>query len=89
MIDFYDQGGGENEFTERFGNKAKALKPLKLTADEKEALLAFLEELSGEEIKMAVPQVPKYDVAPDVPGLTQARAKRIGLETYLRATGAK
>lgn len=89
VIDFYDQGGGENEFTKRFGNKAKALKPLKLSADEKEALIAFLEELSGEEIKMAVPQVPKYEMAPDVPGLTQARAKRIGLEAHLPATGRK
>jgi cytochrome c peroxidase len=89
VIDFYDQGGGENEFTKRFGNKAKDLKPLKLTKGEKEALVAFLEELSGEEIKMAVPQVPKYEVAPDVPGLTQARAKRVGLEAFLPATGRK
>jgi len=89
VVDFYDQGGGENEFTKRFGNRAKALKPLKLAKDEKEALVAFLEELSGEEIRMAVPQVPKYGVAPDVPGLTQAKAKRIGLETHLSATGRK
>jgi len=89
VIDFYDKGGGENEFTKQIGNKAKALKLLKLAKDEKEALVAFLEELSGEEIRMAVPQVPKYDVMPDVPGLTQAQAKRIGLETYLAATGKK
>jgi len=89
VVDFYDQGGGENEFTKRFGNKAKALKPLKLAKDEKEALVAFLEELSGEEIRMTPPQVPKYGVASDVPGLTQAKAKRIGLETYLSTTGRK
>lgn len=79
VIDFYDKGGGENEFTQKVGNKAKKLKPLNLTKDEKAALLAFLEEISGEEIKMAVPQVPGYGVEPDVPGLTQAKAKRIGL----------
>jgi len=81
VIDFYDKGGGENEFTKRYGNKAKALKPLNLSKDEKEALVAFLDEISGEEIKMAVPLVPKYAVEPDVPGLTQAQAKRIGLAT--------
>lgn len=89
VIDFYDKGGGENEFTKRYGNKPKELKLLKLTEDEKAALIAFLEELSGEEIKMAVPQVPKYEVAPDIPGLTQTRAKRVGLEAYLSATGKK
>jgi cytochrome c peroxidase len=89
VIDFYDKAGGENEFTERYGNKTKVLKPLKLTQDEKGALIAFLEELSGEEIRMAVPRVPTYAVMPDVPGLTQAQAKRIGLERHLSATGKK
>ncbi|OGA54488.1 MAG: hypothetical protein A3G24_01475 [Betaproteobacteria bacterium RIFCSPLOWO2_12_FULL_62_13] len=89
VIDFYDKGGGENEFTKRYGNKTRILKPLNLTKDEKEALIAFLEELSGEEIKMAVPKVPSYAVKPDVPGLTQAQAKRIGLERHLPAIGKK
>ena len=35
---------------------------------------------------MAIPQVPGYGVMPDVPGLTQAQAKRIGMETYLMST---
>ena len=86
VIDFYNEGGGDNEFTDGthgFNNKTQILKPLNLTDEEKEALVAFLEEISGEEIRMAVPQVPGYEVAPDVPGLTQAKAKRIGLEMYL------
>ncbi len=87
VIDFYNEGGGENEFTKAYGNKTKILKPLGLTDDEKEALVAFLEELSGDEIKMSVPKVPPYAVMPDVPGLTQAKAKRIGLETYLASLG--
>jgi cytochrome c peroxidase len=89
VIDFYDKGGGENEFTKRYGNKAKILKPLNLTKDEKEAVIAFLEELSGEEIKLAAPRVPTYGVMPDVPGLTQAQAKRRGLEQRVSEIGKK
>jgi cytochrome c peroxidase len=87
VIDFYDEGGGDNEFTERYGNKTPILKPLDLSDEEKEALLAFLEELSGEEIVMPIPKVPEYGVMPNVPGLTQAQAKRIGMEAYLSSTG--
>ena len=86
VIDFYNEGGGDNEFTDGthgFNTKTGILKPLNLSDDEKAALVVFLEEISGDEIKMAVPQVPPYDVMPDVPGLTQAQAKRIGLEMYL------
>ena len=86
VVDFYNEGGGDNEFTDGthgLNNKTPILKPLNLTDEEKEALVAFLEEISGEEIKMAVPEVPPYGVMPDVPGLTQAQAKRIGLEMYL------
>lgn len=84
VIDFYNKGGGENEFTQKYGSKSKKLKPLNLTKNEKAALLAFLEELSGEEIRMAVPQVPGYGVASDVPGLTQAQAKQVGLPAHLK-----
>ena len=89
VIDFYDEGGGENEMTKRAGNKSKILKPLNLTDSEKEALVVFLEEISGDEIKMAVPKLPDYAVEPDVPGLTQAAAKRAGMEMYLIRTGRK
>jgi cytochrome c peroxidase len=87
VIDFYNEGGGANEFTERYGNKTPILKPLDLSDEEKQALVTFLEELSGEEIVMPIPQVPEYGVMPNVPGLTQAQAKRIGMETYLSSTG--
>ena len=73
----------------RYANKTKILQPLNLTDAEKEALVAFLEEISGKEIRMAVPKVPPYGVSPDVPGLTQAQAKRIGLETYLSSMAKK
>ena len=86
VIDFYNDGGGENEFTDGthgFKTKTTILKPLNLADEEKAALVTFLEEISGDEIKMKIPELPTYDVMPDVPGLTQAQAKRIGLEMYL------
>ncbi|WP_205231097.1 cytochrome-c peroxidase [Azospira oryzae] len=43
VVEFYNQGGGEAQ------NKTKLLKPLKLTAQEKKDLLAFLEALSMDE----------------------------------------
>jgi cytochrome c peroxidase len=50
VIEFFDQGGGK-------GNSA--LKPLKLTADEKKALKVFLVEgLAGEEIPLKYPKLP-------------------------------
>ncbi|MCP4389336.1 MAG: hypothetical protein GY802_13660, partial [Gammaproteobacteria bacterium] len=70
-----------------FDNKTPILKPLNLSDDEKEALVAFLEEISGEEIKMPVPEVPPYGVKPDVPTLTQAEAKRAGMSIYLNSIG--
>jgi cytochrome c peroxidase len=85
VIDFYNDGGGDNEFTERFANKTPILKPLDLSDEEKEALVMFLDEISGEEIKMAIPKVPIYAVMPGVADLTQAQAKRIGLGFYLTA----
>jgi cytochrome c peroxidase len=87
VVDVYDEGGGDNEFTERFGNKTPILKPLDLSDEEKEALVAFLEEMSGEEIVMPVPKVPGYEAMADVADLTQAKAKRIGLEFYLSSRG--
>ena len=83
VVEFYNDGGGENEMTERVGNKTPILKPLNLTDEEMEALVAFLEEISGDEIVMQIPVIPPYEPMPDVMDLSQARAKRIGLEIYL------
>ncbi|MCP4005268.1 MAG: cytochrome-c peroxidase [bacterium] len=92
VVDFYDEGGGENEFTDGthgFNTKTPILKPLNLSDEEKEVLVIFLEEISGEEITMAVPKIPMYEAMPDVAELTQASAKRIGLETYLSSLAGK
>lgn len=85
VIDFYDRGGAENEFTRRYGSKTPILKPLNLSDQEKAALVAFLDEASGDEITVPAPEIPRYATMPDVPGLTQAGAKRIGIEAYLHA----
>lgn len=47
VIDFYDQGGG----TPVSGTKSPFLVPLGLTAREKAQLVAFLESLTGKEVK--------------------------------------
>ncbi len=68
VVDFYNEGGGKNEFTDGTLAKAKTplLKPLNLTDEEKEDLVAFLESLSGPEIKMATPKLPSYAPLPTV-----------------------
>jgi cytochrome c peroxidase len=55
VVEFYNEGGGENEFA---ANKTKLLKPLNLTEGEIEDLVAFIESLSGPEIKMQTPKLP-------------------------------
>ena len=60
VVEFYNQGGGRNE------NQSPLIKPLKLTEDEKFALAEFLYSLSGDEIRMSVPELPEYEVAADV-----------------------
>ena len=42
VVDFYDRGGNDNPFRDQ------ELRPLKMTEEEKTALVAFLESLSGE-----------------------------------------
>ena len=59
VIDFYDQGGGDDP------NKSPLMKPLGLSAEEKKALLAFLESLSSiEPIIVEAPALPDYETSP-------------------------
>jgi cytochrome c peroxidase len=55
VVEFYNEGGGENDFAD---TKTDLLKPLDLSDEEAEDLVAFLESLSGEEIKMKNPKLP-------------------------------
>ncbi|MBT4486402.1 MAG: cytochrome-c peroxidase [Rhodospirillaceae bacterium] len=66
IVEFYNEGGGSNDFTDgKFAkNKTKLLKPLNLSDKEKVALVAFLEALSGKEIKMSTPKLPLYAPLP-------------------------
>lgn len=61
VVDFYDQGGGENEFA---ANKSPLIQPLGLTEEEKADLVAFLKSLSGEEILVDEPVLPDYQPLP-------------------------
>jgi len=65
VIDFYNEGGRENQWTEYAGNKTKILKPLNLTDHEKEALVEFLLALDDGEIELPVPELPGYAQMPD------------------------
>ena len=54
VIDFYNEGGGEDP------HKSPLLEPLQLTSPEKKDLLAFLKSLSGDQIRMMPPELPEY-----------------------------
>ena len=66
VVDFYNDGGGSNDFTDGSWakSKTKLLKPLGLSDAEKIDLIAFLESLSGPEIKMQTPKLPPYAPLP-------------------------
>jgi len=53
VIDFFDQGGGNNQ------NLSTLMKPLGLTAEEKSDLIEFLKALTGAPIKVSMPKLPK------------------------------
>ncbi len=57
VVQFYNQGGGKNEFSK---NKSKLIQPLGLTETEINDLVAFLESLSGDEIIVDAPDLPDY-----------------------------
>jgi len=53
VIDFLDQGGGED------ANRSHLMKPLGLSKEEKRDLLEFLKALKGEEIPFEFPSLPE------------------------------
>jgi cytochrome c peroxidase len=62
VVQFYNAGGGENEFTDGTiaATKTDLLKPLGLTDDEVADLVAFLEAFSGDELVVEPPELPAY-----------------------------
>ena len=62
VVEFYNAGGGENEFTDgTLGeNKSPLIKPLGLSEGEIEDLVAFIEAFSGDELEVEAPTLPPY-----------------------------
>jgi cytochrome c peroxidase len=62
VVDFYNLGGIDEEgnSTSFPENKSALIKPLNLSDEEKEDLLAFLEAFSGDEIEIEKPELPDY-----------------------------
>lgn len=61
VVVFYNEGGGENDFS---ATKTDMIQPLGMNDDEIDALAAFLESLSGEEILMDDPELPTMQPLP-------------------------
>lgn len=66
VVQFYNAGGGENEFTDgtQAASKTPLLKPLGLNDEEVENLVAFLEAFSGDELEIEAPKLPPYAALP-------------------------
>ncbi len=62
VVEFYNEGGGENEFA---APKTSLIQPLGLSDEEIDDLVAFLESLSGPEIEIEPPTLPDYAPLPD------------------------
>lgn len=58
VVEFYNRGGGADP------NKSPLMKPLGLTPAEIDDLLAFLEALTGDQIVVEPPALPRYEVLP-------------------------
>lgn len=61
VVEFYNAGGGENEFST---NKTAMIKPLGLSGAEIDDIVAFLESLSGDEILVEEPDLPEMQPLP-------------------------
>jgi len=63
VVEFYNAGGGENDFTDgtMASTKTELLKPLGLNEDEVGQLVAFLEAFSGDELEVEPPVLPPYE----------------------------
>ncbi len=62
VVDFYDAGGvaADGRTTAFPETKSPLIRPLGLSEEEKEDLVAFIEAFSGEEILMEKPELPPY-----------------------------
>ncbi|VAV92668.1 Cytochrome c551 peroxidase [hydrothermal vent metagenome] len=67
VVEFYNAGGGQNDFTDGTISKTKTplLKPLGLSEKEVDDLVAFLEAFSGDELAIEAPKLPDYAPLPN------------------------
>ena len=61
VVVFYNEGGGENEFSD---NKTDKIQPLGLNDNEIDDIVAFIESLSGDEILPEEPTIPEMQPLP-------------------------
>ncbi|MBE9475581.1 MAG: c-type cytochrome [Proteobacteria bacterium] len=63
VVEFYNAGGGSNDFTDgtMASTKTDKIKPLGLSEDEVGQLVAFLEAFSGDELEIEPPVLPPYE----------------------------
>lgn len=63
VVEFYNAGGGDNDFTDgtMAATKSDLIKPLGLSDDEIDQLVAFLEGFSGDELRVEPPVLPPYE----------------------------
>ena len=61
VVQFYNAGGGTNEFAK---NKTRLIKPLGLSEKQVDDLVAFVEAFSGPEIEVETPTLPEYAPLP-------------------------
>jgi len=66
VVQFYNAGGGQNDFTDgtMAASKTDLIKPLGLSDEEVAQLVAFLGAFSGPEIKVEAPTLPPYAALP-------------------------
>lgn len=66
VVEFYNQGGGSNDFTDGTMAKSKSplIKPLGLSEEQVDDLVAFLEAFSGDELELKAPNLPAYAPLP-------------------------
>ncbi len=64
VVEFYNAGGGEDQVKRNFdfGTKSALIQPLGLTSTEEQQLVSFMESLTGDEIRMDRPVLPRYGV---------------------------
>ena len=63
VVVFYNEGGGENEFS---ATKSDLIQPLGLSDEEVDDIVAFLGSLSGDEILPEIPELPVMEPLPTV-----------------------